>query len=546
MKKIKELNLYKNILWFTLVELVVGITISMLLMVSVGIFVSTWMSNITLQTKILDDNEKNSYDFLYLSKTLNYSKWQISSIWTATWLLLRQNKYFDKWWFSYIWVWEFDKKYCESWVISKTNHLFVNNFIPYEEIGEDININFSETLNSDSTNYISDILNHQITRKSTSEVVVWKDLFWDKFTEWSFWTWVFLNSPTWLVEVEWKLIFSDTLNDRILYLSGSLVYKLLDEKNWLEEPTWLAYDDLNKILYIANSGAWEILKFSSNSFSINPNLNIVFRPDTAITNINKIKIEILNNSNIFTNPDNESDFTFTNIPKKANDFVNTDNQKINYYFIDSYDSENVQWDCDWTNNGIIINVSDNIINCISSWTWRLANYWTNFFSSLSDYTIDISGINPILSDNKNYYVKLNLLNNNTILDEKYFPYFTQWDDDIFTLEDNTLETLAININYPTGISISWWNLLFNEFETREQKRVNISNWNISNSSNLTAFSNNTFEDYNKNFIFSNPIKKLEIDSNWGLLSLKMKYYKYLNCFSPEEQIERTFLIKKDF
>jgi hypothetical protein len=71
-------------------------------------------------------------------------------------------------------------------------------------------------------------------------------------------------------------------------------------------------------------------------------LNIVFRPDTAITNINKIKIEILNNSNIFTNPDNESDFTFTNISKKANDFVNTDNQKINYYFIDSYDSENVQ------------------------------------------------------------------------------------------------------------------------------------------------------------------------------------------------------------
>ena len=36
---------------FTLIELVVWITISMLLMVSVGIFVSSWMSNITLQKK---------------------------------------------------------------------------------------------------------------------------------------------------------------------------------------------------------------------------------------------------------------------------------------------------------------------------------------------------------------------------------------------------------------------------------------------------------------------------------------------------------------
>ena len=42
--------------WFTLVELIVGITISMILMVSVWIFVSSGMQNIFNQQKSLENS----------------------------------------------------------------------------------------------------------------------------------------------------------------------------------------------------------------------------------------------------------------------------------------------------------------------------------------------------------------------------------------------------------------------------------------------------------------------------------------------------------
>ena len=129
---------------FTLIELIVGIIISMLLMLSIWVFVSTWMSNIILQKKIIDDNKKLSSDFLYLQKIFNNSNKYIFK--TSSWILIKKNKYFDTWWYSYIWIKEFDKQYCLTWEITKTNHLYVSNFIPYEEIWEDINSNFSETL----------------------------------------------------------------------------------------------------------------------------------------------------------------------------------------------------------------------------------------------------------------------------------------------------------------------------------------------------------------------------------------------------------------
>ncbi|MDQ7022809.1 MAG: prepilin-type N-terminal cleavage/methylation domain-containing protein [Candidatus Gracilibacteria bacterium] len=416
---------------FTLIELVVGITISMLLMVSVGIFVSTGMSNITLQTKIIDDNKQLSQDILYLQKNILNSKKNIFPIGTATGILLRQNKYFDKGGFSYIGIKEFDEQYCGTGEITKTNHLYISNFIPLDGV----------TFNTGNNNgdYKSDILNHQILKKISGnwEVVVGRDIYGDKFVEGSFGTGVFLNSPTGIVEIDGKIVFSDTLNDRILYLSGSQVYTLLDEKDGLEEPIGLAYNSTDNILYIANAGKGEILKLSSEIFSTNPELKI---ENIYKNNISKLEIEI-NTSETLINIDKD-DFNFSD---NTDDFVNLENNKINYYFIQNFAGETSQSDC--TSIGIIANSSDEVINCTSTGTGKLANFRS---ASFTDFTIN--NIKPLLTENKNYYVKI---------DGEYYPYFTQGDNDIFTKDDNVLEVFEENLFYPTGVSDSGTATIFN-------------------------------------------------------------------------------------
>lgn len=522
MKKGKQLNspiipFYKgdeNIFWFTLVELVVWITISMLLMVSIGVFVSTWMSNITLQKKVLDDNKKFSSDILYLEKNVLNSKKYISNIWSYTGILLRQNKYFDKWGFSYIWIKEFDKKYCEDWEITKTNHLYVSNFIPLTWVSID-------TWNN-NWDYKSDIKKHQILKKISWnwEVVVWKDIFWDKFSEWDFWTGVFLNSPTGLVDIDWKIVFSDTLNDRILYLSGSQVYTLLDEKDWLNEPIWLAYNSTQKALYIANAGAGEILKLSSKKYSSNPNLTLSWITKSSI---NKVELEILETSEVLTNPTDKSKINFDNITKNSNDKLELDNNQINYYFVWNYWSESSQSDCKNKNNwDIIFDYPNKVIYCTDwdffTWTWKLASFRKVNFNNTK---LTIDNIEPLLSENKSYYIKLKLLEDNNIKYENYFPYFTQWDEDIFTKDDNTLEVVHSWLNYPYNVDNSW---------------------------NATEFNSSTYNysSLQPDFIFSNPVKNLEKDYFSNLLNLKLKYYKYFNCYNPDDKIERTVLIKKSY
>ena len=470
---------------FTLVELIVGITISILLMVSVGVFVSTWMSNITLQKKVLDDNKKLSSDILYLQKNILNSKKFISNIWSNTWILLRQNKYYDKWWFSYIWVKEFDKQYCWTWETTKTNHLYLSNFIP---------LNWVSTW---TTDYKSDIKNHQIIKNSDNSVVVWWEIYWDKFNDWDFWTWIFLNSPTGIVEIDWKVVFSDTLNDRILYLSGSKVYTLLDETDWLNEPVWLAYNTWEKALYIANAGKWEILKLSSKEYSTNPELKL---ENVNGNNINKLEIEILETSETLINIDKD-DFNFSS---NTNDFVNLENNKISYYFISSFAGETSQSDC--VSSWKIVSWN-NIIDCISSWTWKLAT-----FRNVNITNFTINNIQPLLTENKSYYAKI---------DDKYFSYFTQWDDDIFTKNDNVLEVFDTWLFYPTWVDDSWVATIFN----------------------TGSFD---FTSLEPDFIFSNPIKLLEYSYSTNLLNLKIDYYKYFNCYNTDDKIERTFLIKKSY
>ena len=495
----------KNIFWFTLVELVVGITISMLLMVSIGIFVSSWLKNINLQKKVLDDNSNTSSDIIFLEKNILNSKKYISNIWSYTWILLRQNKYFDKWGFSYIWIKEFDKQYCQTWEITKTNHLYISNFIP---------LNWVHT---QTTHYKTDIKKHQVIRKSDNKVVVGKNIFWNKFIEWDYWTWVFLNSPTGIVEIDWKAVFSDTLNNRILYLSGSRVYTLLDEKDWLNEPIRLAYNSSEKSLYIANAGAWEILKLSSKKYNSNPDLKI---KNVNQNSVDKLEITIENTWWVLTNPNSYSDFSFNNISQKPNDTVQIDNNKIIYYFIDDYINEQTRSECSWKNTwDIILNYPSSSIKCTNNtWSWKIASFRKVNFNATD---ITVWNIKPDLQESKTYYSKLELFENNSSKFFKYYPYFIQWDNNIFTKNNNTLEIVHSWLNYPSWVDSSWG---ATEFDS----------------------SNYTYNSLTPDFIFSNPTKKIEKNFSSNLLNLKIDYYKYLNCFNPDEKIERTFLVKKNY
>lgn len=291
---------------FTLVELIVSISLSIVLMVAVGMFLTDWVKNITLQKKILENNSlisdfsqiiSNEFDSISL-----YETW---FLWSQTWVLFKMDKSYDKWWFMYLWEKSFSWFYC-SW---STNHIIIKNFIPFEKDAWDIfswyNYDdwtyktsfFSWTIlkwasiftwtyfwASDlvfwawNDMYVSDTLNHVILKFDKTntnimpQIVLWKSsIFWYKQVNSDTWTLVSLNNPTGLAydSVDNILFVADTLNDRILYLSGWLAYTLLDRYDSLREPTWLYYEAWN--LYISNSGAWEILVYSggtdSNLFS---------------------------------------------------------------------------------------------------------------------------------------------------------------------------------------------------------------------------------------------------------------------------------------
>ena len=249
--------------WFTLVEILVWISISMILMVSVWVLISWWIKNITNQEKTIE----NTWNFSNFENKLNNYFQNIDTnfipITTSSWIILKVNKNYDEWGFIYIWETKtpldnWNWIYCYSWSENpETNHVFIKNFIP----DFDIDIQKSHTINW-----------------------VWKWFFWfNKITE----TWVeqdevYLNTPTGSVSWWWIIFISDTLNNRVLYKSWSRVYELLNEKDWLKEPTWLYYDLWD--LYIANSWNKEILKYSSKNITPIPSLTLTWITENNVEN----------------------------------------------------------------------------------------------------------------------------------------------------------------------------------------------------------------------------------------------------------------------
>ena len=437
----------QNNKWFTLIELLVWISISTILMISVWYLITGWIKNITSQEKILQNREDISVFQSKLNTIFSNIDTNFIPVKTASWIIVRIKQNYDEWGFAYIWETPQDKLYCLSWSENtQTNHIFIKTFIPF----------WANFINSKS---------HKLNW-------IWRNIFWytEIPQEWLELNKTYLNNPTWTAS-SWGINFiSDTLNNRILYKSGSKVYELLNREDWLSEPTDLKI--INSDLYIVNSWNWEILKYSSKNIPT-PDLTLTWITNNNITDF---QISFFNQEWSFnlSNTPNLNDFSFNYwVNTWINDAINRISNKIIYTF---------SW---WT---VLNNVNDIKIENLTDFTWT----WT-------------------------YYVKLDI-------NDKFYKYFTQWDNNLLTKDDNTLESLVKDWKYYTKINSDW----------------NYSNYSP-NSDNLS---------YNKkyDYILRNPIKILNIDfdNSNKLLNFKLDYYNKYNCYNLEETSSKTLILKKNY
>lgn len=579
---------------FTMVELIVGITISMLLMISVSIFVGNGIKNITNQKVIIENDSKIKEFTKSLYESLNAIDKSFLVTNLSSGVLFKVNKTYDKWWFSYIWEKTLDQHYCLSWSESEeTNHIDLKTFLPFEWEGSDIfawlsfssnwvsSNMFSWTINNLKTlvwptdvtfwawnqAYVSDTLGHSIYEFDKTNIgptikkIAWKEVFWDEFSDWTVWTGVFLNNPTWLefATIWWDpyLFISDTLNDRILYLNlaDKKIYKLLWREEWLKEPTWIYYDDAMKTLYIANSGKKQILSYSS-SWSFEDNTSLSFTPKNNITSINKLEFSFFFDSWVsnpsLTNPTTIWSFSF-NPDIKDEDYLTGSLNKLIYYFSDYSTLIRNNYPCssDWYYFSGAIDSPLKITGCNWS-TWSLYKWnLSKTFTAGTNYFIDIGNIAwANFSNVWPYYISLNLLSWSTVKKTYYFPYFSKWDDNLLTKKDNILKTLTWWLWYPTWIYADWSNLVYNDFLKREKTTIT-KNWNlVSTPSNLTGFdfSNLIINSTNDSVLYT-PVKNydLKFDNTSKLLSIYINYYKNFSCYSDDNKSQvKELILKKSF
>ena len=552
---------------FSLVELIVWIVISMILMTWVWILVSWWINNIVSQDKIIQntwDFREFSKDSLGLFSRIDTSLEPVAL--TSTTALLKVNKDYDNLWVSYIWEVNRDWFYC-SWSdvdSTITNHILIKNFLPFEEIGEDIFSDYNETLFSKAGWFRAFYQSHVI-KDSANHIIIWKNwIFWYKL--WEYWTWTYLNNPIGLAYDSTKklLYIADTWNNRILVYNNDnsstdyrKIYKLLDWKDWLNEPMWLALYD-NR-LFIANSWNWEILEYSSKT-SNDKKLNLDFTINKNINNLLNFSVEVFSWVTDITKPDDTSQFILNWISKNTADYLTWSNNKLTCWLTNFSNNFSTQSNQTCSNNYTKYYVSSNeiikeeITNCNSS-TWTIKKYKSSNYQNISSWT-NIKISTTISFDGTNfwlyqaYYLKL-ILDWESTDYEKYFPFFINWDDDLTTREDNTLKVISSDFKYPTWIEYdSITNKLkINDFWERKEYTMNLDwSWKWV-SKNLVNFNYSKIpENKTKDYFLNTPINDLKInyDSTKKYLNLDLTYYKQYNCYNLDEQIKRTLILSKSF
>lgn len=515
---------------FTLIELIVWITISMLLMTSIWIFMSNGIGIINKQKKIIE----NSNDFVryfsdiqdYLKRWISWSPYHLTSSWA---FFLTQQKY-QNGGITYIGETTLSGAYCESdSEYSQTKHLFTSSFIPFEESGEDIITQFWDILTSQDISfngeiYHSDQNNHSIIDGSWN-IIAWRWVFGDTLIPWDLATRSYLNRPTWLATDGNVLFIADTLNHRVVYLDASWnIHQLLGRNDGLNQPTGLYYNPAETSLYIANSWDWEILQYSSHIQAVSPSFRYSYSGST-LNNINRFRINLFENRNIsnITSSPWVSDFWFNNISSNIH-FSATNNNSLNYYFTSNYNSSSTQGEC--PGSGMIITSVNQPVNCISTGTGQTLNTFTQSIDSWDEIVINNLAVNS--SSTGSYFAQIDFLNNNSVIYSDYIPYFEQSDGNILTKNDNTLSIVESGLNYPTGI---WWIGIWNRREFLAPAR---------DFTNLQPI-------YQKGYdsLLNSPIEQTQFAINNHIFTFNLEYYKQLNCYNRDDKISRDIFFSKN-
>lgn len=568
---------------FTLVELLVWITISSFLMISVSIMISNGIENITGQKDMIDNSNNQTSFFKNFLDDISSSNTDLYKI-TGSWLLVKKKRDFKSGGFTYIWTKFLTWAYCLSWSdYQYQNHLIIKNFIPYEGKWSDyfndivyqnglVSVTYNDPSIIDSTItqtgilmwptgiyedisniYIADTKWHRIYSYGAwiltpivGKWIAWKSLI-DNSVGQS-WGSVILNSPTGITKVNDWLFISDTLNNRILYYDSSSkkVYEYLSEKDGLSEPTGLYYDTTSNKLYISNSWKGEILLVSA-IWSFSSTYNIPFRSGIG-NNINNVNISFFSWSisspvNI-TWPTNKINISFSWITQ-GEDLLLTWSS-LRYYFSDYSNPETQQNpDCVLTPPypKYILKSWTTPVKCTMSGTWIVWSLYTRDFSSINSWiTINNLVASNFLISGK-YYARIQLMNNNTVVWEKYHPFFSSWDDDINTMENNVITVFASWLSYPTGIyKDSSWKIVVNDFFDRWNYFFE-TDWSFSTGS-LIDFDFNNLPTSKSDRIFESPIEKIDILQNGNLITFSWSYYNNFSCFDWLKKGETNFHLKK--
>lgn len=573
----------KGAFWFTLVELLVGITISSLLMIGVSILVSNGIQNITGQREIINNSKSENDIYQNIIQKINKWKWDAFTI-TGSWFLLKQDVEFSQGWFSYIGTKFLTWAYCTSTGSDFQNlsHLIIKDFIPFEWEGGNyfddivykkwpITVKYNEAILEDgvvtytgellwptwvyesgSIIYIADTKWHKVVKydawtftKIIGKWSPWNSIIWNM---WSAALWVYINSPTWIIEGSGGLFISDTLNDRVLYYNFWLqkVYEFLWRKDGVSEPTWLYYDSVSQKLFIANTGKWEILSVivgetipSSNSFSV------PFTPWTG-SNVNNINISFFTGSlsspiNL-TWPTNTGSISFSWWITQWEDYIWIGGS-LRYFFANYSWVPNSQPSCPWAGQYILSWTTP--IKCTQTGTGIVWTLQSKNFSSGSFWITINNLIQWNFSSPWNYYARVQLLNNATLLWEKFIPFFTTGDNNITTMGDNIITQFVTGLTYPTWVYKRWINLVVNDFFERKEYTYNITSWTIVSTTNLPDFNFNALPQSKEDIVFKNPMESFDVEKVWDLLTFKWKYYNNFSCVDGNKKGEAHLYFKKD-
>lgn len=566
---------------FTLAEMMISIGIFMLLMVSISIFVTEGVKNITFQKKILDSWVKELSFFKKLQDFVNDAKKNNLLKTFSSWALLKMEKSLFSWGFFYLWEASFSWKVC--WADSphqETNNLILVSFLPFEGQWGDLfwtwkNFSFSwieidyfnasiaysgtsltgniiwptNALFTWSTLYIADTKGNQILEFDTNNITQpWIKIVWtweagNTIISWQNWEDVYLNQPTWMALIWENLFISDSLNDRILQYNilTKKVYSYFSSQDGLVEPTGLYYDNTEKRLYIVNSGKWEILKIDAQNVTVPIAPKFLFSINPSIT-INKIFLSFFSASWAWVNlasPTNTWGISFSWITQEE-DFERINWNMIEYYFSNYTNPETSQT---WCTSGNYILASGNPIKCTDTWIGIIGTL-QNKILSWNNYSINVSNLIWNFSTTGSYYTKISFFSWVTEIYTLYKPYFTNGDDNIMTIWDNTSSVFASSFSYPTGIYKVGSNIITNDFFSRTKYVLDENSWNIDSTWSLSSFNFSFFKDYPYKYFLKNPIKTFSFTYIGNLVSVYLEYYKNFSCYDDEKNLIKSFLFKK--